>query len=286
MIQEVSSDDVDTARRVLVDDGVVLVRGLMDDDEVSAVLADIEKLAREANVLDGTRSIRDAEIDDEALLSLREISFKSARFHQLSHSDQLVGLTSALLGAETLVQPRKFLRIATPRGREFATPPHQDHRYVQGTVDVLTTWIPLHEVTAEGSPMRFVPGSHRAGLLEVSQSTGDALPDTVGAEHQWVAAPCGPGDALMFHSLMVHSTLTPSDSRNRFSVDFRYQRRDAPMASSALLAPYVCSEDMDGDPARWSFDAALDLGGVEFLPSVPSASLGRPVTESEFLRHA
>jgi hypothetical protein len=276
-------NDVEPIRNALNENGVVRIRGLIPASTVRMALGELDTLSAAAGLLGEADSLQTARVDDDVLLQLRGVVYGSKMFHAMSHNPELLSLTSRLLGNETIVQPRKFLRVATPRARQFATQPHQDHRFVQGTVDVLTTWIPLHDVDADSSPMRFVLGSHREGLQTIVETNGEALPSTVVGDLDWTTLECNRGDVLMFHSLTLHSTLSPRNSLNRLSFDFRYQSRKAPMAESAKLAPYVCPPEDDGFPERWAKDPQLDLSGVRYLPDVHPNELAMPVTESVFL---
>src|SRR5260221_2684336 len=64
-------------------------------------------------------------------------------FHALASHGSLLAVLRAILGDDVLVHPRKIARVVIPAPPEAATPPHQDYRQIQGTADVITSWIPL-----------------------------------------------------------------------------------------------------------------------------------------------
>ncbi|GAA2267922.1 hypothetical protein GCM10010232_70440 [Streptomyces amakusaensis] len=211
-----------------------------------------------------TRLRTGARIDAQRL---RAAGYACEAQHRLTHHGPLAELMAAVLGGPVWAQPRRFLRLVPPGPRVWATEPHQDYRYVQGAVDTLTAWIPLHEVPDGASELRVVPGSHHRGLWPVTTRTGGTLPHPVGlapGDPRWRAVPVLAGDVVVFHSLTVHSTLPPAGPLGRVSLDVRYQRTTAPLATTALLAPYPCEHP--GDPHHWAQDPHLRL--PDPLPAV------------------
>ena len=58
------------------------------------------------------------------------------RFHELAHHPALIAVMDDIIGEPLLVHPRKIARTSLPQDDEY-TPPHQDFRLIQGTVDTL-----------------------------------------------------------------------------------------------------------------------------------------------------
>ncbi|GGZ70102.1 phytanoyl-CoA dioxygenase family protein [Streptomyces bluensis] len=90
---------------------------------------------------------------------LRAAGYDSKAQHRLTHYPALATLMADLLSGEVWAQPRRFLRLAAPGPGPWATEPHQDYRYVQGAIDTLTAWVPLHELEAPAAV-----GQRRGGL--------------------------------------------------------------------------------------------------------------------------
>jgi ectoine hydroxylase-related dioxygenase (phytanoyl-CoA dioxygenase family) len=210
-------------------------------------------------------------------------------FHKLSRPPVLYKIIELLLGSDIFVQPRKFLRLAPP-GKAFETEPHQDYRYVQGSVDTLTVWIPLHDVDEQNAPLRFLPGSHHKGLWQSHQSSENKLPQIVDIsphDHRWVTVPANLGDVIIFHSLTVHAALPNCTQNNRFSIDVRYQRLNDYISHSALLAPYVLPAEEAADPTKWTMDPNVLLPESHFLvPSQKHDECRIFNLESQFCRFA
>ena len=105
--------------------------------------------------------------------------------HDLSHSRALATAASRLLGTPVRFYFDHFFVKVPARDGGSETPWHQDlpHHPVdrQG---VITIWVPLVDCTPEMGTLRFLNGSHRAGLLGryLNRRDGICLVD----EHPWV----------------------------------------------------------------------------------------------------
>lgn len=157
-------------------------------------------------------------------------------FHRFAHHPALRGLAHDLLDGEPLVYPLKILRASLPHDPNFITPPHQDYPLIQGTVDVLTMWIPLGDIPREMGGLRVLSRSHRLGFRRVRsrRGTGGVGVDVRNDDPRWVTTDYRAGDVLLFHSLTVHGSRPNMTDRLRLSVDFRYQRVDDPIAEFSL----------------------------------------------------
>ena len=92
---------------------------------------------------------------------------------------------------------------------------HQDLQYWQTMwepeSELLTAWVAVSDVTEASGPLRFVPGSHRWGLLHQGDfGTPDHAPVTPpeGAVWQEVPALLSPGAVSFHHSLTYHGSGT------------------------------------------------------------------------------
>ena len=93
---------------------------------------------------------------------------------------------------------------------------HQDGHYWQGRAKSIahnscTCWLALGPVFPENGSLRYIPGSHRNGLLDhkdVADITEfDNAREAVGFDESLaVAVSLNPGDAVFHHSLMLHAS--------------------------------------------------------------------------------
>lgn len=220
--------------------------------------------------------------------------------HELAAHSELVRLAERLIGGPVLRHPRVVGRLQFPGTNERATPPHQDHLQVQGTPDTLTFWVPLHDIGHGGGLLAVSPGSHRYGLLDVRPAPGASGATVVNADDlTWAASTVQRGDVIVFHSLTVHRSLPNLTRRFRFSIDGRFQRRDAEVSERSLDFPPTSDLTWEGITEGWSRPElvtewrtlALDL--VPYDPSVNAdrdraafaqAQAGDPATISALQR--
>lgn len=266
--------------------GYAVVPSLLDERLLDDLAAGLVSLLHPPGAGSPLKRLRAWSPRPEEQQTLRAAGYRIPALHRITRHPALAVLMAELLGAPVWAQPRRFLRLVAPGSGPYATEPHQDYRYVQGALDTLTVWIPLHPVRADESCLRVVPGSHRTGLWPITDAVGGTLPHPVGItadDSRWQPLPVNAGDVVIFHSLTLHSTVPPAGTLARLSLDVRYQRADEPMAITGMLAPYTCPDN--DNPRVWTHDSQLGL--PEPLITVPSAShteVTVPAGESHFVR--
>ena len=161
-------------------------------------------------------------------------------FHELAHSASVVALMQRLIGSPVLVHPRKIARIGLPQD-ELVVGPHQDFPLIQGSADVLTCWVPVGDCPDELGGLRVLKGSHHLGVRPMVQAPrvgGLVIGEPLDEEPGWCTTDFEAGDALIFHSLTVHTAKHNHTDRLRLSVDFRYQSLRDPVVEGSLLPHY------------------------------------------------
>jgi phytanoyl-CoA hydroxylase len=140
------------------------------------------------------------------------------------------------LGLERpMISTRPEVRTDMPGDERYMQPWHQDWRYGQGSLNAVTTWVPLHRVTAENGTIELVPGSHLLGYLEavelenprrfaIDEAAFDGLPREV-AELEF-------GEAVVFSQMLVHRSGHNSSGTPRLTIQARF----ADFAEPAFLA--------------------------------------------------
>jgi len=234
--------DRDALRARLREDGCLFFRGLVDAQQVGAVREEVLTALDDAGWLDANADRGDArpgptprlEGSDDYWGGYTGIQ-RGGGFHRLAHDPSLLRTLRTLIDDELLVHPRKIARVSFPRS-DFTTPPHQDFRYIQGTTDAFTVWIPLGPCPVELGGLRVLRGSQDSGLLPTITAKGaGGLAVEVDDDHpDWATIDYRPGDAIVFHSLTVHGAIPNSSDRLRLSVDYRYQSRRDPIAAPSL----------------------------------------------------
>ena len=268
--------DLGDVGATLARDSFVLLRGLLPAHavldvrrQVTAALAEAGWWAPGTDPMDaipGPGFAREADGDDAYFTGYEAVQRLQA-FHELAHSPALVDAAAAVLGPgePVLVHPRKIFR-ASPPSDELRTPPHQDHRLIQGTVDVLTVWIPLGDCPDALGGLDVLHGSTAYGLqpirpaLAVGGVVLDRDLDELAADDRWRHAPMAAGDALLFHSLTVHAARPNRTDRVRLSVDYRYQSAREPVVEGSLR-PHWWPRLPDHDELcrGWSSTASVEV---------------------------
>jgi hypothetical protein len=223
--------DTDALRQRFLDEGHLYFRGLVDATAVERVRDDILGVIGALGWLEpgapkhheGSGGYWPAYQDIQRLES----------FHRLAFDEALRAALRTLFGGDVLPHPQKIARISFP-DPDFFTAPHQDYRYIQGTPDFVTAWLPLVDCPPEQGGLRVLAGSQARGLLPVQRANGagglavEADDDDPG----WRTTTFAPGDAVVFGSLTIHGAIPNLADRLRLSVDYRYQ-----LPTDAIAAP-------------------------------------------------
>lgn len=259
--------DAIALRARLVEDGYVFFRGLLPTADVMSVRSEVWQALDAAGWL-AAGSTTDTPIPtDRAVREAAPGYFdaytgiqRSQLFHELAHHPALLSLMGALFEEPLLVHPRKIARTSLPQDDEY-TRPHQDFRLIQGTVDSLTSWLPLGDCPASLGGLRVLQGSHQQGLVDADQGVGPGgLEIPVDDDDPaWRTTDYRAGDVIVFTSLTVHGALRNNEHCLRFSADFRYQPALDPVLVHSLDPHYLPAvPDWDELTAGWTSRAAVD----------------------------
>jgi ectoine hydroxylase-related dioxygenase (phytanoyl-CoA dioxygenase family) len=236
-IEADASAEAGVLQKQMREDGYLFFRGLIPAEDVLRVRRTILEFCAEAGWLDPNRELMDgiAAPDQKPLREgmaeyttvYRQV-LRAPDFHAFPTNAALMQIAEKILGEEVLVHPRRIGRITFPNFVEAATPPHQDHFYIRGSVETYSCWTPLGDCPMELGGLAVLPRSQNAGFLEhsvKSQGVGGSGVPVEESETIWHSSDFGLGDALFFHSFTIHKALpnlTPD--RLRISTDNRYQR--------------------------------------------------------------
>ena len=235
----------DALRARAGEDGYLFFHGLLEPEilqrlrgQILALCAEARWLAPGSDPADGIAAPGVAPAEGQpAFMALYNQVNRLEDFHALAHHPALLAMLGDLFGEPPLAHARNIARLIFPQATQFTTPAHQDYIHIQGTEETWTAWIPLSDCPRELGSLAVLPGSHRGGLLPVHAALGagglgirtDDLP------FAWAASDFAAGDALFFHSLLVHRGLpNVTPDRLRLSVDFRYQGVSQPVVASSF----------------------------------------------------
>ena len=165
-----SSDD---HARSFVDEGYLVVPGLVERATVEALRAEVPRFARQEYKVKGAPPLRAGADDDEAMRTVLAVHFphwvspvmRAAVTHP-AVADVLRHITGAHLahwdGAVKCMQSMLFVKGPGMPGQAW----HQDERFIP-TRDrsLVGAWIALDDATVDNGCLWVVPGSHRRGYL-------------------------------------------------------------------------------------------------------------------------
>jgi hypothetical protein len=162
-------------------------------------------------------------------LYARELRTMSCRPVLLGMAKQLLGEDACFAGDHAVLKPA---------GLGAATPWHQDEAFRDPDFDYeeISIWIALNDVTIDGSPMAYVPGSHRADVLPHRLHEGDGAAQTIEcyagfepAEAQLCPIPAGA--MIVHHVRTVHGAPANRSVNPRCAYILSYLRPPRPRAA-------------------------------------------------------
>jgi ectoine hydroxylase-related dioxygenase (phytanoyl-CoA dioxygenase family) len=188
--------------------------------------------------------------DMAAYLAAAKLAQHAVALHRLGTDPALMAALRDL-GLELPVistRPVMFLMADALKvpGGYHKTPPHQDWRSIQGSLDSVVVWIPFTDVGPGHYPLEVAPSSHRRGLLpSVEDAFGHRLADGIVDAAEFRPLSVARGDAVVFSTLLVHRTGESGGPEARFAASFRYNNALEPsFVARSYPNPYVYRPDM------------------------------------------
>jgi phytanoyl-CoA hydroxylase len=131
-------------------------------------------------------------------------------------------------------------------GGYHKTPAHQDWRSVQGSLDGVTLWLPLYDVSLTDYPLEVVAGSHRRGLLpSVEDAFGHRIADGEVSDHEFRPLLLRRGDVVAFSGFLIHRTGAVGGNRIRIALSYRFNNAaDPSYVDRNYPMPYTYRADM------------------------------------------
>ena len=277
-------DDLDRLSAEFQRDGACVVRGLLDDVEVTRLRAGIDQnmAAPSERALEGGGDAGSGRFFEDFRNWTR-----IADYEEVIRGSRLGEVAARLMGSREVRLHHDHLLVKEP-GTTIRTPWHQDQPYYNlDGFDTVSFWIPLDPVSRE-STLEFVAGSHasRTWYMPRSFSTTARSCSTrarsrrcrtsrpTAAPIRSSAGPLEPGDAVAFNMLTLHAAAGSQRRRRAFSVrlvgdDVRIAVRPTPRARPSPSSR-ACSVTATGLSIRSS------RGSGRARPSRRTELLGGP----------
>jgi ectoine hydroxylase-related dioxygenase (phytanoyl-CoA dioxygenase family) len=218
-------------------DGYYLAKNLLDVDDIGAVRRDMEQVFRLYLHTPKSEPVTHETIID--LFRNDTAGFKAcaqqcqclASVFRLAYSKGLTKFLNEVAGIELPTMNTKPLVSFSSKGTAQKTPywyvgAHQDWPSTQGSLNGVTVWTPLVEVTGSLGPLELIPESHLQGFREHKENEG--VPLLVDKSEGWISVPMNPGDVLVFSYFTVHRSGLNGSDKIRWSMHFRYDDASDP----------------------------------------------------------
>ena len=217
------------------ENGYLVVPDLIDGASVEAIVAEGTRVCRgERGPLDGLEPSTPDQSDADVLaryVTCTHVHKVSPQLTEFCADDRLADVAERLIGPNVKgIASQFFIKHAGMPGNAW----HQDETFVPTRDRSLTTaWIALDAATEENGCLRFIPGSHAAGVLYPMRPHNS--PELDRAEEAYafagleraVSIELTPGSTVFFSGYLLHSSL-----KNRRTSGFR----------RALLYQYTSAE--------------------------------------------
>ncbi len=189
--------------------------------------------------------------DMQAYLGAARQSQLLPSIHNMTTSPRVVELLHSL-GMETPVVSTKPVCHYTTEALKIPggynrTPPHQDWRSMQGSLDGVVLWIPLIDIDELSYPVEIIPGSHNLGLTKtVPHVSTPMVKDERVNDDDFIAAYPKRGDLVVLSGFLVHRTSDSGDERVRVAMSLRYNNAAEPSyIGHGFPTPYKYSYQLE-----------------------------------------
>ena len=143
-------------------------------------------------------------------------------FKELARHPKILDVVHSLLGPDLKIYVDQTL--CKPPRVGSAKPPHQDSAYWVNIdpPNLVICWIALDDATEENGCMRFVPGSHKLGVIEHKRLEDFRVEDEDFAYDEEVCVPLQAGGCSFHHSLALHRTDANISDQRRIGLTVAY----------------------------------------------------------------
>ena len=201
-----------------VEDGFVVVPGVLADDELDELRTDIVRLARGAYPCAGIEPVAGDLEDDEVLRQILAIHFPHAVSPVMLRYLRHPGIAEVLGQVTGAHLPHWDGRVKGFQSMVFVKPPgfpgqawHQDEVFIP-TRDrsLVGAWVAVDDATVENGCLWVLPGSHRSGYLyplreHERPDEFDTAPESYGFDDaDEVPVELEAGSVLFFNGYLLH----------------------------------------------------------------------------------
>jgi hypothetical protein len=203
--------------------GFIRLPGIVESRRLAQLVSNLEDIVRAKGMTDSTwlGKWRDryAESDRFTLKTLDRLASRSELWKQWLSSREILDPIEALSGKPMQYVDAMLLLKPPETGQAF--PPHQDAAYYAADErDYIVAILHLHATTTENGALRYLPASHKQGLIEHKRKVKAYLPQYDIADLTEV--PAQPGDVVCSSIYTVHGSLPNRSNEPRAIVRIGY----------------------------------------------------------------
>lgn len=285
MSTEIQSRGADRAQ--FLTEGYVVVKAALDPASLDAINREIAELFsiqlhRLGLVVDTGHSqraftdnaLRLLQADASTYINTARLTQYLPSVHRLLACDAVLGLARDLGIELPVISTRPSIHFMSGAlkvpGGYHKTPPHQEWRRMQGSLDSIVLWLPTTPVSAQSNPMEFVPRSHLLGLLNTAEHIMiPTVSDPRITEDQFIPITVEPGDIVFFSSFLVHRSGEADDGLVRIALSGRLNNAKEPSyIARGYPTPwqYLCRDNLIYE----GFPTLADLAAI--FPAAAPAS--------------
>jgi phytanoyl-CoA hydroxylase len=207
--------------RHFVDQGYLVVEGLVSTDEIAALRADAVAIARGAYACDGITPAPAGATDQEVIeriLCIHQPHYVSPVMASFVTHPGIAAVLARIIGAHLAhwdgavkcMQSMLFVKPPFKQGQAW----HQDEIYIPTRDRSLCgAWIAMDDATRENGCLRVIPGSHRSGYLYPQRAHNnpaehDFAPESHGFDASGeVLVEVKEGSVVFFNGYLLHRSL-------------------------------------------------------------------------------
>ena len=247
-LRVLSPDAVDEFQR----NGFLKVDDVLSTDEVSTLgdHADLIAAGRATHIPDTSLQLEPVFRDATTAVADRVLATRKL-FNMAVYDDRLwahatnpavVDIVADLLGTDDIKMYGDQMFMKSPV-TGTAQPWHQDSASWRDIypMDLVTAWTAIDDATLDNGCLRFVPGTHRWGML--SRGRLSHFIDDLETE-RWpaVPVPVGAGSISLHHSLTLHTSSRNTSSTRRRAYAIHYMRasswKDETVTDAPKMPPF------------------------------------------------
>lgn len=261
-------------------DGYAVIRGAMPLAAIDACLAEIGLIFRQCAAALGVphpscgddpgaiTQVMGAVLaaDMQAYLGAAKLAQHLVPLHRMGVSEPVVEAMRSIGVKVPVISTRPVVFFMADAlkipGGYHKTPPHQDWRSIQGSLDCAVCWIPFSNSGPGDYALEVLPGSHRRGLLAADEDVfGHKVSDSELDDNAFVPLTVAKGDMVVFSALTVHRTGEKGGPNARIAASFRFNNACEPsFVGRNYHNPYIYKPDVAA--IKPGFPSAADMETV------------------------